>query len=62
MPEDAKPKHDMDERVSIPLVPEEALRGLLAVAPDSEPVDGKKPKPTPKSAQDIYGETWIDQS
>lgn len=32
----AKPKPELDERVALPLDPEEALRALLAVAPDSE--------------------------
>jgi hypothetical protein len=36
---DTKRKYDMDERLSIPLDPETALRGLLQVDPDAEPVD-----------------------
>jgi len=32
-------KQDDDERVSLPLGPEEALRALLAVVPDDEPAD-----------------------
>jgi hypothetical protein len=32
----AKPKHDMDERVSIPLDPEDALKALLAVEPEPQ--------------------------
>ena len=31
-------KHDRDEKIKIPLDPEEALRGLLAVDPDAPPV------------------------
>lgn len=33
-----KPKRDLDERVAIPLDPEEAIRALLKVDPGSEPV------------------------
>jgi hypothetical protein len=33
----AKPDPDKDEPVKIPLDPETALRGLLAVNPDDEP-------------------------
>ncbi len=33
-----KPKRDLDERVSIPLPPEDAIRALLKVDPNSEPV------------------------
>jgi hypothetical protein len=33
------PKRPTDERVSLPLDPEEALRALLAVKPDDEPQD-----------------------
>jgi hypothetical protein len=32
-----KPKRDLDERVSIPLSPEEAIKALLKVDPESEP-------------------------
>jgi hypothetical protein len=37
-------KRDPDERVAIPLDPEEALRALLKVAPESKPVapDGRE--------------------
>ncbi len=35
-------KQDMDERISIPLDPEEALRGLLEVDPDA-PVPQDEP-------------------
>jgi len=38
---DTKPRHDPDERISIPLDPETALRGLLTVDPDSEPTAEK---------------------
>ena len=34
----AKPKADLDERTAIPLDPEEAIRALLKVDPESEPV------------------------
>ena len=54
-----------DDRLAIPLDPEEALRALLKVDPNSEPVEGEaKPKkaPEPKEAKDIYGESWIDRS
>ena len=37
-------KHDPDERVAIPLDPETALRGLLAVDPESEAAE---PSPCP---------------
>jgi hypothetical protein len=40
-------KKDRDERVSIPLDPEEALRGLLEVDPESEPAP-----PKPHAASD----------
>ncbi len=33
----AQPKRDMDERVTIPLDPEIALRELMKVAPEPEP-------------------------
>ena len=43
MPDEQKPKpRDMDERVSIQLDPEEALRGLLRVDPDA-PVPHDEP-------------------
>jgi hypothetical protein len=32
------PKHDLDERTAIPLDPEEAIKALLKVDPESEPV------------------------
>jgi hypothetical protein len=32
-----KPKRDLDERVSIPLPPKEAIRALMEVDPDCEP-------------------------
>jgi hypothetical protein len=52
-----------DDRLAIPLDPEEALRALLKVDPNSEPVeDEAKPKKKPKDAKDIYGESWIDRS
>lgn len=35
----AKPKPELDKKVALPLDPEEVLRGLLAVDPDSEPDD-----------------------
>jgi signal transduction histidine kinase len=40
----AKPKHDPDERVAIPLDPETALRGLLQVRPDGPgyPLNGQE--------------------
>ena len=31
--------HDRDERVKLPLDPEEALKALLAVKPDDEPTE-----------------------
>jgi hypothetical protein len=34
-----KRNEDKDERVSLPLDPETALRALLAVDPDDEPAD-----------------------
>lgn len=43
----AKPNPDMDERVSIPLDPETALRGLLKVDPDAEPADDRQQPTTP---------------
>jgi len=33
---------ERDERVTLPLDPEEALRALLAVDPDSEPVGSQR--------------------
>jgi hypothetical protein len=52
MADDDKPKAgDMDERVAIPLDPEEALKGLLKVDPEDEPVpvekDGEPPAGDP---------------
>jgi hypothetical protein len=38
-------ERDRDEAVNLPLDPETALRGLLAVSPDSEPA-GKEGEPT----------------
>ncbi len=39
MPEDKHPTpQERDERVSIPLDPEDALKGLLKVDPEAEPV------------------------
>lgn len=38
-PDKPRPKRDMDDRVSIPLDPEEALRGLLAADPDEDDED-----------------------
>lgn len=43
-----KPKRDLDERTAIPLDPEEAIRALMKVDPESEPVeddpeDGRPP-------------------
>jgi hypothetical protein len=49
MPEKTKPKHDMDERVSIPLDPEEALRALLKVEPES--VERKVVQPDKSSSK-----------
>jgi hypothetical protein len=39
-----KPNPDMDERVQIPLDPETALRGFLAIRPDepSHPLNGEE--------------------
>jgi hypothetical protein len=57
-PKEAPKQSRGDERLSIPLEAEEALRLLLQVDPDSEPVeDEAKPekKSKPKDAQDIYG-------
>lgn len=39
---DKPKKHDPDERVAIPLNPEQALRALMAVDPGSEP--GSEPE------------------
>ena len=39
---DTERKHELDERVAIPLDPETALRGLLKVDPDSEPTDKER--------------------
>ena len=39
-----KPKRGLDERTAIPLDPEEAIRALLQVDPESEPADGKPEK------------------
>jgi hypothetical protein len=38
----AKPKHDIDERVILPLDPETALRGLLEVRLDDYPLNGQE--------------------
>lgn len=38
-----------NERVAIPLDPEEALRALLQVAPGSERVERERAKPTSRS-------------
>lgn len=57
------PKPLPDEPVKIDLDPEEALKALLKVDPEAEPVeDETKPKERPKDAKDIYGESWIDRS
>jgi hypothetical protein len=45
----AKPNPEMDERVSIPLDPETALRELLKVAPD-DPQSGQSADADPASA------------
>lgn len=36
-------RKDPDERVTIPLDPEDALRALLAVDPDEEPAENEDP-------------------
>jgi hypothetical protein len=46
--EDKPTPHDMDERVAIPLDPEDALKGLLKVDPDA-PVDPDKLAQSDKS-------------
>lgn len=46
---DTKPKHDMDERVKLPLDPELAIRALLQVDPNSEPA----------AADQWCPETWM---
>jgi hypothetical protein len=45
------PAKDRDERVAIPLDPEEALRGLLKVDPESEPEESgeRSERPSPPS-------------
>jgi hypothetical protein len=43
---DQEPQKDRDERVSIPLDPEEALRELMQVDPESEPSENP---PAPKN-------------
>jgi hypothetical protein len=57
---------DAEDRVSIPLAPEDALQDVLTVDPDAEPAETeatpKQTHPAPKGAEDIYGETWIDRS
>jgi hypothetical protein len=50
MPDEKQPRHDMDERVSLPLDPETALRALLEVDPEDEPAPPPKPKGNPKPA------------
>ena len=40
-------ERDRDKPISLPLDPEDALRGLLAVEPDSEPAS-ERPEPKPK--------------
>ena len=48
----AKPNPEMDERVSIPLDPELAIRALLKVDPDAEPAeDQQRPKTPGKPAR-----------
>ncbi|HWT23544.1 MAG TPA: hypothetical protein VN213_08565 [Solirubrobacteraceae bacterium] len=44
-------KIDRDERVAIPLDPETALRGLLAVDPDAEPADDEHGAPAQPPAE-----------
>lgn len=48
MTEDRKARddHDRDERVTLPADPETALRALLQVDPDSEPVEQEGSEPT----------------
>lgn len=50
MTEGKSTKHP-DERVRIPLGPEEALRGLLKVDPESEPVEPEQKRPERESAK-----------
>ena len=48
-------ERDRDEPVNLPLDPESALRGLLAVDPDAEPTertDSETPKRTSRQAGD----------
>lgn len=42
-------ERDRDEPVSLPLDPEAALRGLLAVDPDSKPAN-EQPDPEPTNS------------
>lgn len=44
-----EPKRDLDERTKIDLDPEEAIRALLNVDPESEPVEDE---PTEDQASD----------
>jgi hypothetical protein len=37
---------ELDERVELPLDPEEALRALLKVDPESEPAEGRSKDPS----------------
>jgi hypothetical protein len=49
MSESKKPNaHDMDERVAIPLDPEDALKGLLKVDPEDEPVLAEEDEESPQ--------------
>ena len=42
MSDDPREHSDRDERVSIPLDPEDALRGLLGTPPEPEPAKPKR--------------------
>lgn len=53
MPEKPPKDKDRDEPIRIPLDPEEALRGFLAVYPDSEPsLSGDPSQPDVRSSTD----------
>jgi hypothetical protein len=44
-------KDEKDERLAIPLDPEAALRGLLAVDPESHPSDSDRETPSPTASR-----------
>lgn len=45
---------DRDERLSIPLDPEDTLRGLLKVDPDSEPKEDRQQESKPDPERDKH--------